>query len=411
MKDVSLLTQIYPIAFILFAAFTGALIGKVKFKDFSLGESGALVSGIFLAPLFQKVAKYISLHIKNNPSSISGWYLQISLMLFIASVGLLAAKKLKTVLKQHGVKFAILGIVITFAGALASYAAFLALDSVDRGHAAGVYVGALTSSPGLASALETAAEAIPKGSINAYTSEVGLGYALSYPIGVFAVILSIKLLPMLFKINIKREINAYKAEVGNEEIHKSHDAAQSPSTITSSLGLATCCLLGYMLGKINIPLCGTNFFKLGTTGGVLLTSLFLGYKGNIYLLSFHANEKLLTKIRSLSLLFFLATVGLKYGGTFFGSLDSGALAILLASLLIGLISITTGFLLGRYLFKMNWVLLVGAICGGMTSTPGLGASLEAIKSNDPVLGYGATYPFALLGMVLFTKLIFRLPAL
>lgn len=171
------------------------------------------------------------------------------------------SQKLKTVLKQHGVKFAILGIVITFAGALASYAAFLALDSVDRGHAAGVYVGALTSSPGLASALETAAEAIPKGSINAYTSEVGLGYALSYPIGVFAVILSIKLLPMLFKINIKREINAYKAEVGNEEIHKSHDAAQSPSTITSSLGLATCCLLGYMLGKINIPLCGTNFLS------------------------------------------------------------------------------------------------------------------------------------------------------
>ena len=69
------------------------------------------------------------------------------------------------------------------------------------------------------------------------------------------------------------------------------------------------------------------------------------------------------------------------------------------------------FLLGRYVFKLNWVLLVGAICGGMTSTPGLGAAIDALDSDEPAAGYGATYPFALLGMIVFTILLHRLPLL
>jgi len=58
---------------------------------------------------------------------------------------------------------------------------------------------------------------------------------------------------------------------------------------------------------------------------------------------------------------------------------------------------------------LNWVMLAGSICGGMTSTPGLGAAIDAVGSDDPASGYGAVYPFALLGMVMFTILLYRLP--
>ncbi len=57
----------------------------------------------------------------------------------------------------------------------------------------------------------------------------------------------------------------------------------------------------------------------------------------------------------------------------------------------------SGYLFGRYILKLNWMLLAGALCGTMTSTPGLGAAVEA--------GYGAVYPVALLSMVLFTILL------
>ena len=56
-------------------------------------------------------------------------------------------------------------------------------------------------------------------------------------------------------------------------------------------------------------------------------------------------------------------------------------------------------------------MLSGAICGGMTSTPGLGAATDAVGSDDPGAGYGATYPFALFGMVIFTIILNKLPLL
>ncbi len=38
----------------------------------------------------------------------------------------------------------------------------------------------------------------------------------------------------------------------------------------------------------------------------------------------------------------------------------------------------------------------------MTSTPGLGAAVEATGCDDVATGYGAVYPVALLSMVIFT---------
>ena len=50
--------------------------------------------------------------------------------------------------------------------------------------------------------------------------------------------------------------------------------------------------------------------------------------------------------------------------------------------------------LGRLVFKMNPVLLLGAVTGAMTSTPALGAINDAAKSEVPSLGYAGTYTFA-----------------
>ena len=54
------------------------------------------------------------------------------------------------------------------------------------------------------------------------------------------------------------------------------------------------------------------------------------------------------------------------------------------------------------------ILLSGAICGGMTSTPGLGAAIDATGSDEVAAGYGATYPFALLFMVIWTVILHKI---
>jgi putative transport protein len=113
--------------------------------------------------------------------------------------------------------------------------------------------------------------------------------------------------------------------------------------------------------------------------------------------------------RQFSLAFFLSIVGLRNGYAVYAALGESGIALALAALFVGTLSVAVGYLTGRYIFNINWIMLSGAICGGMTSTPGLGAAIDATKSNDPAAGYGATYPFALVGMVIFTLILIRFP--
>ena len=49
-------------------------------------------------------------------------------------------------------------------------------------------------------------------------------------------------------------------------------------------------------------------------------------------------------------------------------------------------------------------MLSGAICGGCTSAPGLGAAISAVGNDEPTAGYGAAQPFAILANVLLMTL-------
>ncbi len=51
------------------------------------------------------------------------------------------------------------------------------------------------------------------------------------------------------------------------------------------------------------------------------------------------------------------------------------------------------------------LLLAGAYTGALTSSPGLGAALEATNANALVtIGYTVTYPFGVIAVVIFIQL-------
>jgi putative transport protein len=119
------------------------------------------------------------------------------------------------------------------------------------------------------------------------------------------------------------------------------------------------------------------------------------------------DRKILSALRSLSLAYFLATAGLMAGPKVIVAIRDHGVVLIAIGLGSAVISELAGFVVGRYFWKINWVLLSGAICGAMTSTPGLGAAIDATGSEDCASGYGATYPVAIVCMVLFTTLIYR----
>ncbi len=312
----------------------------------------------------------------------------------------------------------------------------------------GVYTGALTSSPGLAAATETATKHaekvveeypsmdakektkvlkmidkdllaadypeltadLKKSFIQNAEAGIGVGHAIGYPFGVIIVIIAVNFFPKIFKMDLEKEHAQFHKEM--EEARSAVGGRVVEEVDFDLIGLCLAMLVGYTIGKIGIDL---NFigidqtFSLGSTGGVLVGSLLLGYIGKIGPINFRMNSKILGIVRQLSLAFFLAIVGLRYGFKVFDALGGSGVTLAIVGLVVGLVAMLVGFFVGRYVFKINWIMLSGAICGGMTSTPGLGAAVDAIGTDDPAAGYGATYPFALIGMVLFTIVLHGLP--
>lgn len=172
---------------------------------------------------------------------------------------------------------------------------------------------------------------------------------------------------------------------------------------TSFLPVALGIVLGIMLGSFAIPL-GSFSFKLGLTGGVLMAALFLSWKGKtgpvIWNLSGPANQVL----RQLGLLLFLTPVGIKAGGSLMQAIDEHGLILFVYGAAITLVPMLITVLVGRFVLKLNLLSILGAITGGMTSTPGLSASDSMTDSNAPQIAYATVYPFALVLIIIVTEL-------
>ncbi|WP_223156814.1 YidE/YbjL duplication [Thermosediminibacter oceani] len=357
------------------------MIGRIKIKGISLETSGALFVGLVFGALGYKVDNVL---------------FTFSLVLFVSAVGLLAAKDIGKVIKLYGLKFVMLGIIITFAGAFATYILTLMYQgSLDPYLVSGTYTGALTSSPGLAAALEATNN----------NPNITIGHAVAYPFGVLVVILFVHLAPIIFRIDVKKELERYRIEMGRGE---SADKSEGQEAKEKFNLLSYCIILaiGIIIGSIPIKLPGiATPVKLETTGGVLISALLLGYFRKIGPLSTRMPKEVLASFRELGLAFFLAIVGIESGAGVMEVVKQSGVSLMVIGFLAGVFAALVGFLIGRYIWKINWILLAGAICGGMTSTPGLGAAIDATGTDEVATGYGATYPIALLFMVIWTILL------
>lgn len=163
------------------------------------------------------------------------------------------------------------------------------------------------------------------------------------------------------------------------------------------------------MGSIKIAMGPLGEFSLGSIGGAIIVSLILGFIGKIGTIHFRMDSIVLGKMRTYFLSVFLAGTGLNYGYRVVEAVTGNGIMIAVVSALVAIFSILFGFLLGHYIFHINWTLLSGAITGGMTSAPGLGAAIDALDCDEPAVSYGATQPLATLFMVIFSLIIHKLP--
>jgi putative transport protein len=104
-------------------------------------------------------------------------------------------------------------------------------------------------------------------------------------------------------------------------------------------------------------------------------------------------------MKSIGLAAFVAMVGLKAGPLFINAVKEYGLVLLLGGVVVTLTPLITGLFFGRYILRVNPLLLLGGIAGAQTMIAGVAAVQEKSDSSVATLGYSYTVAF---GHILLT---------
>jgi len=352
-------------------AVLGYALGSVSIKGLSLGTSGVLI----VALVFGHFGLEVPAVVRN-----------LGLVSFVTAVGFIAGPRFFRSFKKKALSFVLLGVAIILAGAL-SCAAVIVIGGIPTDLAVGMMSGALTSTPGLAAAIEATG-----------SDMASVGYGIAYPFGVVGVVLFVQLIPKILRIDIPAERERLKADAATEDVKE-----KKPGKALDEFGMlafAAAVVLGLLIGNITIPLPGGASFSLGTSGGPLLSGLIMGHFAKIGPVSISVPKSTLEIMREVGLALFLMGAGTNAGKGFVSILAEYGVALFLFGALMTILPMVLGYLLARRAFRIDVLNSLGSICGGMTSTPALGTLMAMTRAEAVAISYAATYPVALIMVVL-----------
>jgi len=138
-----------------------------------------------------------------------------------------------------------------------------------------------------------------------------------------------------------------------------------------------------------IPLGGLRI-PLGTSVGTLLTGLVIGYAHSRRPLFARIPEGAISFMSSLGLAAFVAMIGLGAGPHFVDALRDAGVGLFFGGLVVTSMPLLAGLYVGRYVLKLDPLLLLGGIAGALTMTAGMAGVQERSGSPVAVLGYSGT---------------------
>lgn len=392
------------VSFLLISVFIiatlGYMLGRITIKGVSLGTAGvfivALVYGAIFGPEFTDRIRigevaYASEALKTVEN--------LGLILFVTSVGFIAGPNFFKNMKKNFKSYVLLGLVIILTGGVAAVLCVQvdrlleAGNNTDPGQITaiitGILSGALTSTP----AFSATKEAVQP----QYTDAVTVGYGIAYLFGVIGVVLFVQLMPKFVHANMDEE----RSKLTAVDVAKGDKKVSRKLIDMDDFGLmpfALAAVLGVLIGSVKF----FKLFSLTTTGGTLLVSLLFGHFGHLGPVNIMPQKKTLENFREFGLMLFLIGAGIAGGMNFVRYFKA---VYFLYGILITTLPMVVGYFVARKALKMSLLNSLGSITGGMTSTPALGTLIHVAGTDDVASAYAATYPIALISVVLVSELI------
>lgn len=408
------------VAFLVFCvlaiAAVGYALGRITVKGINLGTSGvfivALLFGCLFFPALSKAlggAEFTEDALKLVEN--------LGLILFVTSVGFIAGPKFFGNLKKNFKSYVLLGLIIILAGAVAAISCIYVGRVIEpemgtkdlTAMVVGLLSGSLTSTPAFSAAKATVDPSLE--------GLVTVGHGIAYIFGVLGVVLFVQLIPKLSKANMEEERAKLVSVENGGKVRKAIDKIIHMDEF-GFMPFALAAVLGVLIGSLKIPLSGAGWaalfagekivgttFSLTSTGGCLLMSLIFGHFGRVGRVSIMPTDATLKVFREFGLMLFLIGAGIAGGAEFIAVFKP---VYFVYGVWMTILPMIIGYLFARYVLKLSLLNNLGSITGGMTSTPALGTLIHVAGTEDVAGAYAATYPIALIAVVLVSQFLILL---
>ena len=393
------------ITFFMFSLFAiivvGFALGRITVKGVSLGDAGVFIVALLFGCLFYGALEtQMPLYTEKALKIVES----LGLILFVTSVGFIAGPKFFGNFKRNFKSYVVLALVVILAGGLAAVGCIFFGRGImgETNHeeltamVVGLLSGSLTSTPAFSAA---------KATVNPmYEGAVSVGHGIAYIFGVIGVVLFVQIIPKLSHANMDEERAKLVVSAGETEEKKQPKCKIFDLDGHGFAAFALAAIVGIFVGMIKIPLSSKGLsgtcFSLTTTGGCLLTSLVFGHFAHIGPVNVTPKESTLKIFKELGLILFLVGAGIAGGAEF---IELFKFSYFVYGIVMTVVPMIVGFIFAKHVLKLSLLNNLGSLTGAMTSTPALGTLIGVSKTDDVASAYAATYPIALIAVVLISQ--------
>jgi putative transport protein len=171
-----------------------------------------------------------------------------------------------------------------------------------------------------------------------------------------------------------------------------------PTHATDMIFVGTGIVLGGLVGLLSVTVGGLPL-TLTASGGALIMGLVFGWLRSVRPFFGRIPEPAIWIFDTVGLCVFIGVVGITAGPGFVTGLQKTGISLAVVGLISALTPHVVAILFGRYVLRMNPLVLLGACAGAGTMTAALRAIQDEAQSKVPALGY--TVPYAI-GNILLT---------
>jgi putative transport protein len=186
--------------------------------------------------------------------------------------------------------------------------------------------------------------------------------------------------------------------VGNSERR-----LQEPQLLSIFLGI----ILGVFVGSIPFFLPGLAVpVKLGMAAGPLLVAILMSRFGGISSLHSYLQQSALLFMKDFGISLFFASIGIHAGETFYHTfITYNGWVWVLYGLIITITPILVMLIIARYVFRLNFMPLLGLIAGSYTDPAALDFSTNYYKSDLPLQAYATVYPLVTITRIVIAQIL------